>query len=332
MGLEDLIFPISASCVAAGVAIGLAWGIYARCYVTVPPNRALVLYGRRSSRVPAESGIPPTDVKVHRPRIVVGGGLFIAPWNKGVGRISLDAVSVDLSVRSMHVLDGTRASGWDIRLQIQVKIPTEPGSLSRAAENLLGKSDEEIQTLIRRTVEAGVPAVLSRLRTEDGGPDWDRLAAEIQASVAPDLVAWGFVVQTLSVTELHRILPVEGSTSLTIAKSIPHQGSAGDREITNALLGGLDSRLARAEYNLGIVAAVIARRNSGVLGPAEPSMRASVLDIPLGQEVPATVVATEEALASLHESMEGDRSPPTHRRPEDHLAAEGGRDHRAPLD
>lgn len=323
MGLDDLILPIAASCAAAATAGGLVWAIYARCYVTVPPNRALVLYGRRSSKVPADSGIPPADINVHRPRIVVGGGVFIAPWNKGVGRISLDPVSVDVSVRSMHVLDGTRASGWDVRLQIQVKVPTEPGSLSRAAENLLGKTDEEIQSLIRRTVQAAVPAVLSRIPTDGGGPDWDHLAAEIQASVAPDLVAWGFIVQTLSVTELRRVLPVEGSTSLSIERSIPHAGTIGDRDTTNALLGGLDARLARTERNLGVVAAAIVRRNQEMVVSGDRALPPSVLDIPLGHEVPPTVVLPRDALASLHESMEGELSPPAPRLSEDRRAGEG---------
>lgn len=332
MGFDDLTTLISASGAAAAAAGGVLWAVYSRCLVRVPPNRALVLYGRRSSRRSVDPGVPPSGIDVNRPRILVGGGVFIAPWNKGVGRISLDPVLVEASVRSMHSLEGARASGWEVRLQIQVKVPAEPGSLARAAESLLGKTDEEIQTLIRRTVEAAVPSVLSRLRSESAGPDWDTLAAEIQASVAPDLLAWGFLVRTLSVTELRRILPVESSTSLSPAKPAPVSAAPVDRSKTSTLLGSFHTRLARAEWNLGIVSAAVARMYRESTGSEPGALPVSVLDIPLGYEVPSSVVSTEDPLDGLHESTEGDRSPPTRLASVDEPTGEGGRDSQPPLD
>lgn len=332
MGLDDLTILISASGVAALGAGALLWTIYTRCFVRVPPNRALVLYGRQSRRHPTEPGLAPSDVDVHRPRIIVGGGVFVAPWNKGVGRLSLEPVSVDLSVRSMHALDGSRASGWEVRLQVQVKIPPEPGSLLRAAENLLGKTDEEIRALIGRTVEAAVPAVLSRLRWEEGGPDWDRLGAEIQASVAPDLLAWGFVVRTLSVTELSRILPSETSNARAPVKPVSPLGSPGEGGALDALHRGLDARLSRAERNLGIVGAAITRLFQQSRAPGNGSVSFSVLDFPLGYELPASVVSAEESSASYHESMEGDRSPLSPPLTPERAVGDEGRDESPPLD
>ena len=330
MGLDDVTVLISASgAVAAGA---LLWAIYTRCFVSVPPNRALVLYGRHSHRRPTEPGIAPSDVDVHRPRIVVGGGVLVAPWNKGVGRLSLDPVSLDVSVRSMHALEGSRASGWEVRIKVQAKIPAEPGSLSRAAENVLGKTDEEIRALLGHTVEAAVPAVLSRLRLEEGEPDWDRLGAEVQASVAPDLLAWGFVVRTLSVTELRRILPSEASAARAPVKSISPLATPGEGGVLDALHRGLDARLSRAERNLGIVGAAISRLFQERRAAGSGAVPFSVLDFPLGYEVPASVVAEEDPSAAYHESMEGDRSPLSPPVSADRLVGEEGRDGSPPLD
>jgi SPFH domain / Band 7 family len=331
VGLEDLIPLISASGLAAAAGAVLYWAVYSRCYVTVPPNRALVLYGRRSRRVSMDPDGLPSDIDVHRPRILVGSGAFVAPWNRGVGRLSLDPVSVDLSVRSMYAVDGARASGWEVRLRLQAKIPADPVLLTRAAENLLGKTDEEVQTIIRRTVEAAVPSVVARLRLDEGEPDWDRLAAEVQASVAPDLLALGFVIRTLSVTELRRILPAETSTALASAKPASAPASAGTRTNVDAFGSGLDARMVRAERNLELVSAVVARMCEGAAGD-ERVMRVSVLDYPLGSEVPASVFSAESSLASVHESMEGDQSPLPRPLSVDSRIAEGGADRQPPLE
>jgi hypothetical protein len=306
VGLDDLIVAISATSAAVGAVGAILWAIRARCYVAVPPNQALVLYGRPTAHRSSEPGVLSHEVEVRHPRIIVGGGVYVAPWNKGVGRLSLDPVSVDLSVRSMHALEGAHASGWEMRLRVEVKVPAEPASLARAAENLLGKTDEEVRALVGRTVETAVPAVLSRVPLEHEEPEWDRLAAEVQASVAPDLMAWGFVIRTLSVTELRRIRPVESTVAHVSAKPV----ALPDPAAPEAVRASLDSRLARAERNLGIVSAAVARMYQESKTAEDSLSPVSVLDFPLGCEVPGSLVALDSDLSSLHESMEGDRYAP----------------------
>lgn len=305
---EDLLFVASASGAAVAAAGAALWAVYTRCYRAVPPNRALVLFGRQSTGGTGSAPGPTDEVDVRRPKIVVGGGAFVAPWNKGFAHLSLDPVAVDVSVRSLNSLEGNRASGWEVALQVRVKIPAEPGSLARAADNLLGKTDEEVRALIRSSVEAAVPAVLSRLRHDAGEPDWDRLAAEVQAEVAPDLVGWGFLVRNVSVTELHRILPVEPPGFLPSRRPSPPTTPAGEAPRPDTTLAFLDARLARVERNLGVTSVALERlcRATALLGaPEAPS---SILDLPLGSESPASDGWTEGAIASIHDSMEGSRS------------------------
>jgi hypothetical protein len=315
VGLEDLILPVCASAGVVAAAGFLAWTLYTRFYVPVPPNRALVLFGHRASapRSEADRHTMRSESEVRRPRIVVGGSAFLAPWNRGVGHLSLEPIAVDLTVRSMHAVSGGRASGWETRVHVQFKIPADPGLLATASENLLGKSDEELRTLVRHAVEGVVPAVLARLRPEPGEPDWERLASEIQASVAPDLIALGLVVRTLSVTELHQISPTDPSRS--IAPAPAWSGSpVADPSNLSPRLANFDVRLARAERSLGIMGAEVVRMVRATTPSLEVATPGSIFDSPLGFGDPEATFAPESPVDSPHDSMGGERLPQSGRR------------------
>lgn len=334
MGLEDLILPVAASAAGAGIAGVIAWALYARWHVPVPPNQALVLFGRRSGTSSADTRAGVNPVVVRRPRVVVGGSAFVAPWNRGVAYLSLGPIDVDVTVRSMHALDAGRASGWEARIHVQAKIPAESTTLLCATENLLGKNEEEVRLMIRHAVEGAVPAVLSRLRPTEGEPDWERLAAEIESSVAPDLIATGLVIRTLSITGLHSIGAAETSlaapTALpSVLRATPALGTDG-----GSLNSNLELRVARAERNLGMMGAEIVRisREAGDLPEVYRSF--SVFDTALGDEPPLAALAAlaaESAEEPSHDSMGGDRSPRPRRPSEEGEAREGGQDPRPPL-
>ena len=328
MGFVDLAWLIGEAGGIAAAAAGGLWAVYTRCNVRVPPNRALVLYGRRTPRPTTESPLIPSDVTLRRPRIVVGGRALVAPWDRGVGYLSLAPIGVDVMVRSMHALEGTRASGWEVRVQAQAKVPAEPGFLSVASENLLGRTEEEVRSLIARTLEGVIPAVLARIKPDDGEPDWDRLAAEIQACAAPDLVSMGLAIRTLTVTELHRILPPSSAPTAVPAKPDPD----GERAVgaLDSRLSGLDARLARAERGVRILGAEILRATRG----PEPELRspipASVSDRPLGSD--AVSVEPGNSVTLPHDPSGDEISSRSRTSPLGDIARERSRDFRPPLE
>ena len=312
----------------AAVAGAVAWAVYTRCSVRVPPNRALVLYGRRAPRPASDSPLIPSDVTLRRPRIVVGGRAFVAPWDRGLAYLSLAPVAVDVTVRSMHALEGSRASGWEVRVQAQAKVPAEPGFLSIASENLLGKTDEEVRSLVARALEGAIPAVLARIKADDGEPDWDRLAAEVQACAAPDLVSMGLAVRTLTVTELHRVLPP--TPSPTTPPGRPPTGPEGPpaTEGLGARLSALDGRLARTERNLRILGEEVARTAPRPEMEADAPSYASVFDRPLGAE--GVYVDPASSVAFLHDPAGGELSLRSRPSPLGDPAGDRSRDSRPP--
>ncbi len=285
MAFQDLIIPVATIVGAAGTFGALAdWG-YSRLSVKVPPNKALVLYGRREASGRGESVSGSTQTELRRPRIIVGGRVFVAPWSKGVGYLSLEPVIVDLTVRSMQSFAHHRVTGWEAGVRVQVKIPAEASALQAAAENLLGKTDEEVRTVVRRSVEGWVPTVLARIPAEDSEPDWEHVAAEIQAAVAPDLVAWGLIVRSLALTELRRIGPAEPEireTSAALPGRLATASAGAERLIT--VLSSIEERLARVER--ATVAALPPKEwRSPAALVTEASPPESILDLPLGYEV-----------------------------------------------
>lgn len=332
MGFNDLVLPAAVGAAIAGLGAGVAWALYSRFIVRVPPNSAAVLYGRKGALPRDDLRGAASSTQISRPRIVVGGRAFIAPWDRGVGYLSLHPVAVEVTVRSLHSLEGSRASGWEARVSVQAKIPSDPDLLAAAAENLLGKSEEEVRSLVRRSVEGAVPSVLARLRPSDLEPDWERLAAEIQATVAPDLVGSGLVVRSLSVTELVRIVPGEAPSPSAPAKPTPFAVGRAPSEGPEPAPASFEVRLSRVERSLGIIGAEIVRMVHEGPTPVDSYGSASVLDYPLGFERAESRALLGPAEVSVHDSMGGDRPPRTRPLSREGVPGEGGGARRSLLD
>lgn len=270
MDLSDLILP---SIIAGAAALSLywVWRFYRRYYQAVPPNRALVLFGgpRGASVTSGQSSL---DVRA--PRILVGRGVFVPPWRNGSDSLSLAPIDVELLLivpASTSEPDGTP---WEVRLATRVKIPTDPRMLAAAAENLLGRSEPEVRTLVERTLESVAPAVILRELSSNPGVDWDRLAATLQAAVAPELVAIGLEVRTLSVTQVRRVSSGNrADSSLVPAPPLTREllWASGDLGVR---LRGTEVRLDRTERSLGLLGAEVMRMGQDASQfPALPALQ-----------------------------------------------------------
>jgi hypothetical protein len=252
----ELLSVVPALAAGGVLAVGLyaSWRFYRRYYQAVPPNRALVLYGGARPHG-SSSGSQLVDVRT--PRIIVGGGVFVPPWRGGSETLSLSPVDAEARVIVGSAVGDAAEAPWEVRMAVQVKIPSDARMLSAAAENLLGRSEAEIRVLVIRTVEAVAPAVVLRELSQDPSTSWDRLAAEIQAAVAPELVALGLEVRTLSVTNLRRFSAQERADSAV--QSAPQMSrellwASGDLGVR---LRGTEVRLERTERSLGLLGAEV---------------------------------------------------------------------------
>jgi hypothetical protein len=252
----DIITLIPAITAGGVLAVGLyaSWRFYRRYYQAVPPNRALVLYGGPRGHSSSSSN---ESVDLRVPRIVVGGGVFVPPWRRGSEFLSLTPLDADARVMVGGFNGDSADAPWEVRLTVQVKIPNEPRMLKTAAENLLGLSEPEVRALVVRTVEAIAPAVVQRELSNDSGGSWDRLAAEVQAAVGPELVAMGLEVRTLSVTQIRRLSTQERTDAAVQAAPRMSRDllwASGDLGVR---LRGVEVRLDRTERSFGMLGAEV---------------------------------------------------------------------------
>lgn len=251
MSWADWTLPLALSGSVATAVTLSAWKILTKYWVPVPPNRALILYGRHEKGKARAAGAKEGGLEIRAPRILVGGGAYVFPWRKGAGYLSLEPIDSEVLVRvSTAGRDPTRW-GWEARISIQVKIPAESSMLQAAAENLLGKNEEEIRKLVVRAVEGAVPPLLVNLSGEEGSVDWEHLASEFQASTARDLVPNGLIIRSFSIKGLRSMYgpPDPGMGGVTVTPVPPDLLLSPGT--SSSAYRALEARLDRAERELG---------------------------------------------------------------------------------
>ncbi len=332
MELEQLAVVGAAAASLAAASGVVAWVLYARFYVRVPPNRALVIYGGARARAPSRDPPGSPVAEIRPPRILVGGRAFLAPWNRSTAYLSLSPIEVDLTVRSLHSREGGGTAGWAVELALQSKVPADGALLAAAAENLLGRSEEEVRTLLRQTAEGAIPAILARVDPDGAEPDWEQLGAEIQAAIAADLVPLGLVVQSLAVKQLSRISGARGAGSAlapgTVGTFSPRPGA----EDADPAPPGYDVRVAvaRLERSVGVLGAQVDRIAQGAPSPRERETD-SAFEASLGLGRRARPSPAPSRPGSSQDSTGDDR--PSRARPAvpDGTPGEGRRSIRPPL-
>ena len=127
----------------------LAMGVYASRYKRVPPNKAMVVYGRR----PGFRGKPYL--------VITGGGKFIQPIVEAYEFLSLEPFVVEIDVD--RIIADVRENARMVRAHItaKAKISDEVDEVSAAAHHLLGKSVEELRRITGATLEGHLRGILA---------------------------------------------------------------------------------------------------------------------------------------------------------------------------
>ena len=158
---------------------------YASRYRRVPPNAAMVVFGKRYGNM----GFT----------IVKGGGKFITPIVEEVSYLPLDVRTLDVTVQNVVTAKGVML---DVSAVAQVKISRDEKLLQIAAEQLLHKSTEEINYITIRTLEGHVRGVCARLMVEDINADRNKVSAEIQDVACEGLANMGLQVVNFTIREI----------------------------------------------------------------------------------------------------------------------------------
>jgi flotillin len=172
--LSPTLFMLAAAMVTL-LVLFVFFGIWASRYTKVGPNRVLVVSGRKQRLA---------DGTVVGCRIVKGGGTFVYPVLERVDVLSLEVLPLDLPRVRVRASDGVP---MEAEVAAQIKIKAEDVSLWRAAENLLGKSSAEINTVARQLLDKHLHAVLGAMTPEEIRLHLGAAAASVQTALAEDL-------------------------------------------------------------------------------------------------------------------------------------------------
>lgn len=163
--------------------------LYSWRYKKVPPDRAMVVYGRRQI---GRKGY----------QVISGGAKFIMPIIESYEFLPLDVRTLDVNVNDI-VTDVARSGAKvNIKTVAQVKVSSDPATMDTAAEHLLHKSDSEINEIAMKTLEGHVRGVCATLTVELINSDRDAISSQIQTMAAADLKNMGIDIRSFVIRDL----------------------------------------------------------------------------------------------------------------------------------
>lgn len=168
--------------VAMGLVMVVFLGIWLTRYVKVGPNQVLIVSGRRRQL--------PDGTHVGF-RIVKGGGTFVFPVIEKADKFSLEVFSIAMPKFKVRTAHGQNVEADCVA---QVKIKGDDASILAAAEHFLGKSEGDLQNLVRPILEKHLRAVLGNSSFEDLSQTPESFADRVQVASTADLGAMGLCV------------------------------------------------------------------------------------------------------------------------------------------
>jgi flotillin len=171
--------------VAVIVIVIAGFVIYARRYKRVPPNQAMVVFGRRRKDIGFE--------------VIQGGGKFVYPIVEQVAYLDLSLQTLEIHVPAVITHSGVPLT---VECVAQIKISNEKTKLNVASVQLLGKTREGVGQLAEATIIGQVRGVCATLEVEQINADRETLASKIREVAVPELGNMGLEIISLQVKDI----------------------------------------------------------------------------------------------------------------------------------
>jgi flotillin len=164
--------------------------VFAARYKKVPPDKVMVVYGRRMG--PMGPGY----------KIISGGGKFIVPVVESFEFLPLDVRTLDIDMDDLKVISGEGTERIRLKVTAHVKISSDYHSLIEAAEHLLHKSDAEINEIARSTIEAHVRSICRSVTFDQLDVDRRLWATKVGVSANQDLLNMGLEIRSFGISQV----------------------------------------------------------------------------------------------------------------------------------
>ena len=175
----ELILAVVVVLILATLAITFAMG---SLYRRVGPNRALIVYGKGNTQV------------------IQGGGRIVYPMIQSSRELSMELVSLDVAPKqNLYTNQGVAVT---VEAVAQIKVKADPESIKTAAEQLLTKTPDEREGLIRLVMEGHLRGIVGQLTVEQIVKEPEMVSGKMRGTVAEDLSRMGLEVVSFTIKEV----------------------------------------------------------------------------------------------------------------------------------
>jgi flotillin len=156
--------------------------LFAGLYRKAGPHEALVVYGFRGTR------------------IVKGHGTVIFPMVESCRDLSLELMSFDVAPKQdLYTKQGVAVT---VEAVAQIKVKSDPESVTTAAEQFLTKTDQEREALIRLVMEGHLRGIIGQLTVEEIVKQPEMVADRMRSTCAEDMNKMGLEVISFTIKEV----------------------------------------------------------------------------------------------------------------------------------
>jgi flotillin len=165
------------------ILMGFAWIV--TLVRKVGPNEALIIYGLGTGGVP---------------RVIKGGGAVVIPLLQSARELSLELMSFDVApTQDLYTRQGVAVN---VEAVAQIKIKSDPESIRTAAEQLLTKTPQEREGLIRLVMEGHLRGIVGQLAIEEIVKQPEMVADRMRATSADDMDKMGLEIVSFTIKEV----------------------------------------------------------------------------------------------------------------------------------
>ncbi|EGD74372.1 flotillin 1 [Salpingoeca rosetta] len=140
------------------------------------PNEALVVSG----------------LCLSRPRLIPGGRVFVWPFIQKIQRISLNLMTLTVESPKIYTAMGVPIS---VQGMAQVKIEsTKEEMLAHACQQFLGKTEQQVKSVIMETLEGHQRAIMGTMTVEEIYQDRQKFSTAVFEVASRDLINMGVTI------------------------------------------------------------------------------------------------------------------------------------------
>ena len=168
--------------VLAVIALFFLMTMFAQLYRKAGPHQALVVYGIRGTR------------------IIKGRGTVIFPMLETYRELSLQLMSFDVAPQQeLYTQQGVAVT---VEAVSQIKVKSDPESITTAAEQFLTKNDDERQGLIKLVMEGHLRGIIGQLSVEQIVKEPEMVGDRVRATCADDMTKMGLEEISFTIKEI----------------------------------------------------------------------------------------------------------------------------------